>query len=99
MPAEPQTALDRSHAVLVEGGHFSGALRKVVVGLLFRSQRSTLEKRHGLVEDSGITGRGHVPARSVDQPQIIVRRMRPDAVAFRWVPPVLHVALTELPFG
>ena len=79
-------ALARARGALV---HF------VLVGV----EQSSLEKRHLLVEDRVVAGGLHVLERRVDQPQPIVGNARPNALAVRFVPPVLHVAFDELARG
>ena len=50
-----------------------------------------------LVEHGAVAGMAHVRGHGVRQPQQIVRAPRPGAAAGRRMPPVLHVAVDELP--
>ena len=97
--AEPQTVLDGADAVLVDGRVFGRRLRLVVVRVLARIDRAPFEKRHALVEHGDVARRRHVPAGRVGQPEKIVGEVRADPVSTGRVPPMLNVALRELPPG
>ena len=57
------------------------------------------KERNHLVENAGVAGHGHIVDGDIGQPDAIVGNPRPDAVAGRWQPPMLHVALRKLAPG
>ena len=67
--------------------------------MLVGVEQTPLEKRHLFVEDRIVAGGFHVLERCVDQPESIVGNTRANALAFRFVPPVLHVPFDELARG
>jgi len=67
--------------------------------VLIRREHRRVQKRHPLVEDPGVSGGAHVFGHHERQPQQIVGAARTQAASARLVPPVLHVALDELPPG
>ncbi len=99
MGAKAQAVPDGAHAVLIKAGRFGGALRLVVVGLLFRIQLAALQEMHRLVEYARIASRHHIATGRIRQPQIVVGEMGAHALSVGRMPPVLHVALAELAFG
>ena len=65
--------------------------------MLVRVEQAPFEKWNLLVPHRRVAGRRDVVQRGEDQPQPIVGELRTHALPARLVPPVLHVALDELP--
>ena len=99
MLAKTQAVVDGTNTMFIEAGHFTRTLRLVVVGLLFRIEQTPFEKRDRFVEDAGIAGRQHIATGGIGEPQIVIGEMGAHPLSARRVPPVLHVALRELPRG
>jgi hypothetical protein len=100
-PVRPdgQAAVDRTQAVLEERRLLlrHGGLE---VGLeLAGRQRLRLEEGDLLVQDRVVAGDLEVAQRRVGKEEEVVRAARARALAAARVPPVLHVALAELPRG
>ena len=89
--------LQGADAVFVHGARLLAHGRQVVVLLLVGPQHRGLQERHSLVEQGGIAGRGDVVVDDQRQEVQVVGDARADAAAGRRVPPMLHVALLELP--
>src|SRR5262249_17633346 len=90
--------VDGAGAVLVD------ARRRALAGLeealgLFGSERWAIEERRQLVEDSLVGGLRQIMGDHERQPEAIVAHPGANALAGVWQPPVLDVALRELPTG
>ncbi len=95
--SETQAVLDGAHAMLVQRAHLLRARGQVVVAVLLFVDGTSLEVRHLLAQDARVAQRGDVAADGVGQPQVVVRDARADPAAEERMPPVLDVALAELP--
>ena len=97
--AEFQSVLDRAHAMLVERGRFLGAIRQIVIGFLFRHNRTGFEKGNLFIEHARVRDAGNVAAGDVGQPEIVIGKMCAHAAARRRVPPMLDIAFAKLMRG
>ena len=95
--AEPQAPRHRAYAVVVETGPVIGHAGQVVVRILVGVERPAFDEVNLFLEHAGVAGGVDVAARGQGQPQVVVRAVRPDTASRRRMPPVLDVALAELP--
>ncbi len=87
---------NRSNTVLVERSTFFGRVRQVVVGVLVRVHRSSLEEWDGHVQHARVACPENVATRDEWQPEIVVRTVRAHASTRRGMPPMLHVSIGKL---
>ena len=97
MGARGEPALERAHAVLEERAVLGRDARLRVGVVRVRRERRRLEERDALVEHAGVAGGPDVVRDRVRQPDEVVRAAGARPAAARRVPPVLDVALEELP--
>src|SRR6185503_11440493 len=55
MFAKPEAVADGPDAVLIERSRFLRVLRRIVIGLLFRTNRTPLQKRNGFFQHASVT--------------------------------------------
>ncbi len=97
MRADGETLLEPARAVLEDGCRLVGGHGlEEVVGLAVM-QRRPFEERDHFVEDGRIAGRVHVVRHAVAQPRTVIGDAAADPAARLRQPPVLDVALRELP--
>src|SRR5678815_2910805 len=85
-------------STMLEKRSMLGRNARLEVGIqLAGGQHWSLEKRDGFVEDTLVAGHVEIVGRRVGQPEEIVGHACAHAAAHRFVPPVLYVALNELP--
>ena len=84
-------------AVLEQGGGRIGRCRHEEPVMLAQIQQRGGQEIHFLVEHAGIARRLNVVSRGIGQPGAVIRNAGAHAGACLWQPPVLHVALNELP--
>ena len=89
--------VDRAEAMLEQGLVFRGNGRRAVCFVFLSGEERRLQERNTLIQDAGVAGCANVLRDRERQPEEIVGAMRADARAAGRVPPVLHVALDELP--
>ena len=97
--AKPADVSDCPVAMIGEGAGFLGNLRAAVVFLLPGPEHGGLQIGHDLVEDRQIARGQRVGRGDVGQPERVVGDPGADPPAVGRVPPVLGVALGELPGG
>ena len=94
---EPIALLQSAHAMLVHRPGLLAAVRPVEVFLLVWAEDRRLDVGHNLVEQLRVTSRGNVVVDDQGQEVEIVADPGADADPGRRMPPVLDIALLELP--
>ena len=98
MRAHGAGPIERAHAVLVERRRVRAHLREVI-DLVLVGARARASSRKGTSSSSTVVVArdAHVLIDDVGEPDEVVREARAHAAPGVRVPPVLHVALDELP--
>src|ERR1035437_10339663 len=91
-----QSVTQGAHTMFVERGALRAKHQKVVVRVFFRIQCATPQKRCKLFPHGGVTRSQYIATGGLGQPEVVVRAACAYAPALRRMPPVLHIALTEL---
>ncbi len=91
--------IERADTVRVHGGPFLRHARQVVDLVLVRIQLSHGQEGRRLVEHRAIACDAHVVIDDIRQPREVVGESSPHSAAALRMPPVLDVALGELPPG
>src|SRR5579884_619105 len=97
MLPEMQAVFQGAYAMHVDRARLSGRLRLAVILLLIWFQDRRRQEGDFLIQQRGVTRDGDVMADHEGKEEIIIGDARADSLAGRRVPPVLHVALGELP--
>src|SRR5512146_626414 len=97
MPSDGEGGVQRTSTVLVEGGTFRGRLRLIKgIVFVFAKQRAT-DERKLFVQNGYIARRFNVLRGDIGKPGFVIGYSRADAFAIFGQPPVLYIALKELP--
>ena len=91
-----ESAFNGANAVLIQARRLLGSTGQIVIRVVVGIDQSAVEKVCGFVQHTGVAGTQHIAAGCQWQPQIIVRAMRTHTATRRRMPPMLHIALTEL---
>ena len=97
MIAARACAIERAHAMLVQRARGLADDWLVVDLVLVRLERPHVEIRGVLIPDASVATHFHVVVGAEGQPREVVGEPRAHAASARLVPPVLDVALPELP--
>ena len=99
MRADREALIERTRAVLVERCVLLGDVRQIVGVVLLGFERPAAQEVQILIEHRGIACRFNVVGGDVSKPGAIIGDLGAHALPRRGQPPVLHVALDELPRG
>src|SRR5208283_3223370 len=93
---EAEPVQNGAGAMRVQGVGFRGAPGQVVVRVLLRVDRTSVEERDHLVQHAGVSGAEGIATGGKRQPEVVVRTVGAHATSRWWMPPVLDVPLVEL---
>ena len=99
MAANRQTAVQSARAMLEQGAALRGHTGLEIRLVLANRESRPVEEGNDLVENTDIAGHFKVMEDRVRQPQKIIGDTGPNAPSGRWMPPMLDIALNELPCG
>ena len=95
--ADGETPVEPTRAVLEQRRTLFREHRLEVGVVLAGAERLAFEERHGLVQHRAVAGRLYIVCDGVGEPHPVVGNARTHALPRRRHPPVLKVALDELP--
>src|SRR4029453_7424029 len=96
--SDRQAVIERARTMLEERASVGGGARLEVRPALSNLELRSFEEGDDLVEDGAITGDLEIAGDDVRQPEHVIGDARSDAAAAGRVPPVLDVALLEMPY-
>src|SRR5271156_4873791 len=96
MCSEFKTVLNSLDAMIVKCSRDIGVARQVVIRFFIGVERTTLEETDLFVKNTRVGSDGNITARRQRQPEKIVRAAGTNTAIAGRMPPMLHVAFTEL---
>ena len=99
MRAGGKTEVEAARAVLEKRCRFVGLVGQEVEIVLAGANSGAVDERHLLVEDRGVTGGLYIVRCDRGEPRPVIGDARAHTLAGRRKPPMLDVALDELPAG
>ena len=97
VPAQREACIERKRAMLEQRRSIFGDRRQEEIVRLVRRQWGAFEERNGFVEHERVSRRLDILRDRIGEPRAVVGNSGADALAGMGQPPMLHVALDELP--
>src|SRR5687767_13898138 len=95
----PDSTFNGYCAMSIERGFCLGNNRLIIVRFFMRIQRPSINERNFFLENGVVAGSFDIAAGYVRQPKKIVGTQGANTSIGRWMPPMLNIALDELPAG
>src|SRR5271169_4280265 len=96
MYAELQSVFNGANAMFVQRARLVRTTRQIIVRFLLWLEGPALQKGNLLLEHPFVPNTRDVAAGDVGEPQIVIGNPGAHSPAGWWMPPMLHVAFTEL---
>ena len=97
VPAQREACIQRKRAMLEQRRSIFGDRRQEEIVRLVRRQWGPFEERNGFIEHERVSRRLDILRDRIGEPRAVVGNSGADALAGMGQPPVLHVAVDELP--
>ena len=97
MWTKAQTMSDRPYAMFKQRPADVAARRQIIEGFFFRMKEPAFQVADGSVQHGRVASDLDVPGYHIGQPKHIIGAMGSDTSSFRRMPPMLYIALHELP--